>query len=246
MKILVQTICANGLEGGRILEKSKKTKIHKKIDGQLLQMNKTFSNLKMKQKDKIIGWVFEEYKKYVTEYEKVPDSLADEQIVEAVLDKINEAQIWIPDGEIYDYYQRKKTQLQKRLDNEKVIKFKSYVSFYKSIVDQDKSSVVICNLKHEIIYMNPAAVISYAKRGGDKLIGKSLLDCHNPESRDKIQQVVDWFAADENHNFVYTFHNEKQNKDVYMVALRDEGKLIGYYEKHEYRNVETMKQYDLW
>ena len=40
--------------------------------------------------------------------------------------------------------------------------------------------------------------------------------------------------------------NAKQNKDVYMVALRDEGKLIGYYEKHEYRNVETMKQYDLW
>ena len=39
--------------------------------------------------------------------------------------------------------------------------------------------------------------------------------------------------------------NEKQNKDVYMVALRDVGKLIGYYEKHEYRNVETMKQYDL-
>ena len=170
----------------------------------------------------------------------------DEQIVEAVLDKINEAQIWIPDGEIYDYYRRKKPQLQKRLDNEKVIKFKSYVSFYKSIVDQDRASVVICNLKHEIIYMNPAAVTSYAKRGGDKLIGRSLLDCHSPESRDKIQQVVDWFAADESHNIVYTFHNEKQNKDVYMVALRDEGKLIGYYEKHEYRNSETMKPYDLW
>ena len=83
-------------------------------------------------------------------------------------------------------------------------------------------------------------------RGGDKLIGRSLLDCHNPESRDKIQQVVDWFAIDERHNIVYTFHNEKQNKDVYMVALRDDGKLIGYYEKHEYRNAETMKQYDLW
>lgn len=83
-------------------------------------------------------------------------------------------------------------------------------------------------------------------RGGDKLIGRSLLDCHNLESRDKIQQVVDWFAIDERHNIVYTFHNEKQNKDVYMVALRDDGKLIGYYEKHEYRNAETMKQYDLW
>ena len=53
------------------MAKSKKTKIHKKIDGQLLQMNKKFSNLKMKQKDKITGWVYEEYKKYVTEHEKV-------------------------------------------------------------------------------------------------------------------------------------------------------------------------------
>ena len=105
----------------------------------------------------------------------------------------------------------------------KIYKKIDAVSFYKSIVDQDRASVVICNLKHEIIYMNPAAVISYAKRGGDKLIGRSLLDCHNPESKDKIQQVVDWFAVDESHNIVYTFHNEKQ-----------------------YRNAETMKQYDLW
>ena len=45
---------------------------------------------------------------------------------------------------------------------------------------------------------------------------------------------------------VYTFRSERQNKDVYMVALRDGGRLIGYYEKHEYRNVENMKQYDLW
>ena len=30
-----------------------------------------------------------------------------------------------------------------------------------------------------------------------------------------------------------------------MVALRDEGKLIGYYEKHEYRNIAKMKLYDL-
>ena len=130
--------------------------------------------------------------------------------------------------------------------NKKIkINKKKMIGIYKSIVDQDRSSIVICNLKHEIIYMNPAAVSSYAKRGGDKLIGRSVLDCHNPESGDKIQQVVEWFAADESHNIVYTFHNEKQNKDVYMVALRDDGELIGYYEKHEYRNAETMEPYDM-
>lgn len=118
--------------------------------------------------------------------------------------------------------------------------------FFKSILDQDRCSIVICNLEHEIIYMNQAAIDHYEKRGGGELIGKNLLECHNQESKEKIQQVIDWFSSDEAHNIVYTFHNDKQNKDVYMVALREEGELIGYYEKHEYRNAETMKFYDLW
>ena len=118
-------------------------------------------------------------------------------------------------------------------------------AFFKSIIDQDRCPVVICNLEHEIIYMNPAAIENYAKRGGERLIGTSLLACHNSESVEKIKRVTDWFASDESHNIVYTFHNEKQNKDVYMVALRDNGRLIGYYEKHEYRGAETMKKYDI-
>lgn len=222
----------------------KKTKTHQQVDGRLLQMNKRFSNLKMKQKDKITAWVYEEYKKYVMQYGRIPGREADEHIIDAVLGKIEDAEIWIPADEIVQYYHRKKPNLQKRLDNEKKIKFKSYVTFYKSIIDQDRSSVVICNLEHEIIYMNPAAVINYAKHGGDKLIGTSILDCYNQESVEKIKRVADWFSESEEHNIVYTFHNEKQNKDVYMVALRDEGKLIGYYEKHEYRDRETMNLYD--
>ncbi|MBR4027251.1 MAG: fatty acid/phospholipid synthesis protein PlsX [Lachnospiraceae bacterium] len=132
------------------------------------------------------------------------------------------------------------------MENEKEVLFKSYVSFYRSIIDQDRSAVVICNLKHEIIYMNPSAIESYEKSSGDKLIGKSILECHNEKSVEKIQEVVEWFSADESHNMVYTFYDEKQKKDVYMVALREKGKLIGYYEKHEYRDRETMKLYNLW
>lgn len=122
-----------------------------------------------------------------------------------------------------------------------------YSTFFKSMIDQDRCAVVICNLQHEIIYMNPSAVTRYAKRGGEGLIGQSLLDCHNEKSAERIRQVIQWFAESREHNLVYTFHNKKENKDVYMVALRDdEGRLIGYYEKHEYRDVETMKLYDLW
>ena len=228
------------------MAKKKKTKVHKVVDGQLLQMNKSFNNLKMKQKEKIIGWIYEEYKKYVSENEKIPDFEGDEQIINTVLDKINDAGIWIPDYEIENYYKSKKSKLNTRLENEKKLKFKAYVDFYKSIIDQDRCAVVICNLEHEIIYMNPAAIENYSKRGGEKLIDQNLMDCHNVVSQEKIRQVVEWFAESPEHNLVYTFYNEKQNKDVYMVALRSEGKLIGYYEKHEFRNKETMKPYDLW
>ena len=117
--------------------------------------------------------------------------------------------------------------------------------FFKSVLEQDRSAVVLCDLEHTIVYMNPAAGERYAKYGGMALVGKTLLDCHTPHANEMIKKVAAWFGESRSHNLIYTFRNEKENKDVYMVALRDEvGKLIGYYEKHEYRNRETMPFYD--
>lgn len=117
-------------------------------------------------------------------------------------------------------------------------------SYFKSMIDQDECSVVICNLEHEIIYMNPAAAVRHGKSGGAGLIGQSIFACHNSRSEEMIRKVVAWFQESGTNNKVYTFHNEKENKDVYMIALRDgEGALIGYYEKHEYRDAEEEKPY---
>ena len=117
---------------------------------------------------------------------------------------------------------------------------------YKSVLEADRAAVVICDLSHTIVYMNPAAKTRYEKWGGDKLLGRCLLDCHNENSREMIRLVLDWFGKSADNNIVYTSYNPKENKDVYMVALRDDtGNLIGYYEKHEYRNRETMKMYGI-
>lgn len=117
--------------------------------------------------------------------------------------------------------------------------------YMKSIIDMDRASVVICSINHKIIYMNPAALKRYEKRGGKDLIGKSLMDCHNEKSNTIIEKVVAWFSKSAKNNMIYTYYNEKENKDVYMVALRDEDEtLIGYYEKHEYRHKETAELYD--
>lgn len=117
--------------------------------------------------------------------------------------------------------------------------------FFKSVIDSDIAPIVICDTNHTIIYMNPTAVERYAKRGGAKLIGCSLLDCHNAESNKKIKSVLEWFGKSAGNNRIFTFHNPKENKDVYMTALRnDSGELIGYYEKHEYRSPENVSPYE--
>lgn len=115
----------------------------------------------------------------------------------------------------------------------------------KSVLEQDRAAIVMCDCNHVIVYMNPSAIKRYEKRGGADLIGKSLLNCHNQDSCEKIRKVLDWFSQSPDNNMIYTYYNAKENKDVYMVALRNEQKeLIGYYEKHEYRDKENAVPYD--
>ena len=117
--------------------------------------------------------------------------------------------------------------------------------YFKSVVDQDPAQIVICDRNHTIIYMNPPAVADYGKYGGAALLGRSVLDCHGPASKQRIQQVLAWFAESPDHNIIYTSHSSSRNMDIYMVALRNEdGTLLGYYEKHESRAPETRSRYD--
>jgi len=113
---------------------------------------------------------------------------------------------------------------------------------FKSILDMDTAPVVVCDMESTVVYMNPAAIMHYHT----DLTGKSVKSCHPASANEKIDRVLDWFRKSEHNNIVYTYYSEKENKDVYMVALRDDdGTLLGYYEKHEYRNRETAKMYDM-
>lgn len=112
---------------------------------------------------------------------------------------------------------------------------------FKSILEQDPAPIVVCNMNSVIVYMNPSAIKRYHK----DLTGSNLMDCHNAKSNEIIEKVLVWFGKSCDNNIIYTYYNDKENKDVYMVALRDdEGELIGYYEKHEYRNRETRAMYE--
>ena len=77
---------------------------HKMVDGRLLQMNKSYGQLKQKQKEKISEWMYQAYRK------QTEDNLSDEETLQFVFDRIEEAKIWIPDYEIVNRYRAKKSQ----------------------------------------------------------------------------------------------------------------------------------------
>ncbi len=110
------------------------------------------------------------------------------------------------------------------------------------MLEQDLAPVVICDLDHTVVYMNSSA----KKRYHVDLTGKSIRDCHPAAANAMIDRVLDWFLRSPDNNRVFTSRNDKENKDVYMVAIRDEqGTLIGYTEKHEYRDCESTPLYTM-
>ena len=120
------------------------------------------------------------------------------------------------------------------------------LQFFKSLIDQDTNPIVLCDTEHVIRYMNPAAVVSYAAYGGEALLGKSVMDCHRPASREAIKKVMAWFAQSKENNRVHTMYVARENLDVYMVALRnDTGELIGYYEQQIFRTADDTPLYQM-
>ncbi len=88
--------------------------------------------------------------------------------------------------------------------------------------------------------MNPAAMKRYEKSGGANMIGQSIFSCHNPHSQSLIKENVDLMKSDCSINRIYESHNARKglNEDLYAMAIRDEsGELIGYYERHEDKNI---------
>ena len=91
-------------------------KDHMMVGGKLLQTNKKFSHLKNSQKEKINGWLYEEYEKLWRENGRAPGKPQKEIIINIVYAKIEEAGMWLPLGELYSYYESHINKFRKRYE----------------------------------------------------------------------------------------------------------------------------------
>jgi transcriptional regulator with PAS, ATPase and Fis domain len=63
--------------------------------------------------------------------------------------------------------------------------------FYPRWADEFNGAVTICNRQGIIVYMNRQSETQFAKYGGKKLLGKSLIDCHPEPSRTQLLEMLE-------------------------------------------------------
>ena len=98
-----------------------------------------------------------------------------------------------------------------------------------AILDAYAYEIVFADRDHIVRYMNATAKRRYAGRVS---IGASLFNCHNENSRIKIEQFLK--RADEGENEMYELYNGKTGEREFFVPVRDRNnKVIGYFERHE-------------
>jgi PAS domain-containing protein len=101
--------------------------------------------------------------------------------------------------------------------------------FLAAVLDSLKDPILVADTQHVTRYMNRAAIAYY--NGGESLIGRSLLDCHNEASQ---QEMVDILAAMQSNGLEEKLITDNEKHRVYMRAVRDRaGQVLGYYERYE-------------
>lgn len=88
------------------------------VNGRLLRTDKQFRHLKQRQRETISQWLYEEYRRCWLEAGQEPPPRDTGRIVAAVMGKIEATGIWIPEGEIRQYFSCKKSHFIKRIERE--------------------------------------------------------------------------------------------------------------------------------
>lgn len=103
------------------------------------------------------------------------------------------------------------------------------IAVLEAILDSLKDPVVFVDTGHTIRLLNKAAVAHYKE--GAALLGRSIMDCHNEQSRRDMLAIAAAMETGEEERLI----TDKPDLRIYMRAVRDgENRLLGYYERYEH------------
>jgi transcriptional regulator with PAS, ATPase and Fis domain len=92
-------------------------------------------------------------------------------------------------------------------------------------LDGIQVAVTYCDANGTICDMNSASIEVFSKDGGEKLIGKNVLDCHPEPGRSKLKDLIDHPRVN-----VYTIEKDGHKKLIYQVPVMDGENYMGIVE----------------
>lgn len=96
---------------------------------------------------------------------------------------------------------------------------------FQRIWDDFPSAVTITDLDSKVIYMNKKSIQTFEKDGGANLIGKSIIDCHKPESNLIIERMLTTGESN-----TYTIEKNGLKKLIHQSPWFLDGKVGGLIE----------------
>jgi transcriptional regulator with PAS, ATPase and Fis domain len=87
------------------------------------------------------------------------------------------------------------------------------------------AAVTVCDTHGIIIEMNNKAIEVFQKDGGEKLLGKSLLDCHPEHARIQVEEMLHTQKPN-----CYTIEKHGVKKLIYQTPWYQDGIYSGFVE----------------
>ncbi len=104
------------------------------------------------------------------------------------------------------------------------------IEMLEGILNSYPYSIIFVNNDYIISFMNKKAQEYYRKKGKN-LIGKSIFDCHNEKSIERIKNTYEEIKKTEKDVFIFV---NSKNQRVYMQGVKNEkGEWIGFIERFE-------------
>lgn len=99
-----------------------------------------------------------------------------------------------------------------------------------AILDSYAYEVVFCDREHTVRFLNRAAKEKY----GDILkVGNSIFNCHNENSRVKIEKFLARADSGEQGEMFEVLNETSGEREFFVPVRNADGAVIGYFERHE-------------
>ncbi len=92
-------------------------------------------------------------------------------------------------------------------------------------VEEFPGAITVTDSTGVILYMNQKSALSFEQEGGRALIGRNILDCHKPESQEKIRRILETGQPN-----IYTIEKQGKKKLIYQTVWRERGEIRGLVE----------------